>query len=89
MAESYEDALRVMDSLPSLPSGISPGSAALWAASTLMQATLERGWPADELADLLLTLAVMPAADRCTDDELHALLQKKLDAIRAHRAVKQ
>lgn len=90
MTESeYEQAMSVMDRLPTLPTELSPGNAALWAANTLLIAALERGWPQDEMADLLLTLVAVFSANRLTDDELHVLLQKKLDAIRAHRAVKQ
>ncbi|KAF1691855.1 hypothetical protein [Pseudoxanthomonas koreensis] len=78
----------VMETLPALPSEMSPGAAALWAANVLMISGVERGWPMDEVADLLFTLAAFSAVNRNTDDELHASLQAKLDTIRSAQAAK-
>lgn len=72
-----------MDTLPTLPHDVSPGSAALWAANILLGATLERGWPADQIGDLLLTLTARVASRHHADHELHAILQHKLDAARS------
>lgn len=78
-----------LDSLPSLPSNLDAGGAALWAGTVLMTAALERGWTRDHIVDGLLTLAVVSMADFYSDEEFHARLQAHLDSIRARRAPKQ
>ena len=75
--------------LPELPSSTDPGTAAIWAATILLKAAHERGWPIHELAGWMMTLVVVPSADWHTDDELHAMLQATLDRTRARRATKQ
>ena len=75
-----------MDNLPTLPSEISKGTAALWAANILMQTGLDRGWDGVDITDLLISLAVIHGADRHTDRDFQAIVQAKLDGIRSMRA---
>jgi len=83
------DEAEVMACYPALPDDADFASAALWAATILMHASIDRGWNRSELRHTLLTLAAVPCAAHATDEQLHQELQGILDAIRSNRATKQ
>jgi hypothetical protein len=78
-------ALSVFDRLPSLPSNIAPGNAALWAATILLKATLERNWPIQDVRSMMFTLAAAHCQN-VPDETLHAELTTAVESFRAHAA---
>lgn len=78
----------LLDSMPTLPAGVSKGGACLWAASVLARAGVERGWSADDLSTVLIGLATLHAANTHDDEQVIDLVQQALDYRRSLKAQK-
>ncbi len=78
-----------LDRFPELPDDISHIGAGIWAASVLLQATLERGWAKNELRQAMLTMVAATLAATGDDEQIIAELREALDSYRALDATKQ
>jgi hypothetical protein len=79
MTKEYD----VMARMPELPSDTTPTAAAMWAASVLLHAAVQRSWPREELRKVLLVLCLRVGVDDLSDAELLTEVRTVLAQLRA------
>ena len=77
---TQDEALDVLNALPTLPRDMSLSGAALWSFGTLLHEALLRGWPMTDVRRLALIMLVNTVGSGVTEAELredfeHALAQ--------------